>query len=71
MRLCSFASVMRCLKRVGVGAMRVMSRLLGMPGSVLHRCFLVVLHRVLVVLGRLGMVTVGGMLAVRGFLSHA
>jgi hypothetical protein len=31
----------------------------------------VVLHRVLVVLGRLGMVTVGGMLAVRGFLSHA
>ncbi len=70
MRLCSFARMMSCMKRVGMSGMCVMSRGLMMTRGVMRGCFLVVLHSLLVMLGGLGMVAMRRMLLMRWFLSH-
>jgi hypothetical protein len=59
------------VQRVGARAVRMMSRLLMMTGSVMRGGFLVVLHGVFVMLGGLGMMAMGRMMVVRRFLSHA
>ena len=59
------------MQRVGMGDVRVLSRLLMMSGSVMRRCFLVMLHSLLMMLSSLGVMTMSRMTDVRCFLSHA
>ncbi len=68
--LCGFVRMMSCKKRMGMSGMRVMSRDLIMTCRVVPSCFLMLLHGLLVVLGRLRMMAVRGMVLVRCFLSH-
>jgi hypothetical protein len=69
-RLGGFASVVSRVQRVGMGDVRVLSRLLMMSGSVMRGCFLVMLHSVLMMLSSLGVMTMSRMTDVRCFLSH-
>ena len=58
------------MQRVGMGDVRVLSRLLMMSGSLMRSCFLVMLHSLLMMLSSLGVMTMGWMTDVRWFLSH-
>ena len=58
------------LQRVGMGDVRVLSRLLMMSGSVMRGCFLVMLRSLLMMLSSLGVMTMSWMTVVRRFLSH-
>jgi hypothetical protein len=56
-----FVSMVSRMQRVGMGHVRVLSRLLMMSGSVMRSCFLVMLHSLLMMLGSLGVMTMGWM----------
>jgi hypothetical protein len=58
------------LQRVGMGDVRVLGRLVMMSGRVMRRCFLVMLHSLLMMLSGLGVMTMSRMTDVRCFLSH-
>ena len=58
------------MQRVGMGDVRVLSRLLMMSGRVMRSCFLVMLHSLLMMLSSLGVMTMSWMTDVRWFLSH-
>ncbi len=68
-RLRGFAGVMGCVQGVGMSGVRVMSGRLMMSGGVVPGGFLVMLRRVLVMFGGLGMMGVRGV-TVRRFLRH-
>ena len=69
-RLGGFVSMVSRMQRVGMGDVRVLSRLLMMSGSVMRSCFLVMLHSLLMMLSSLGVMTMSRMTDVRWFLSH-
>jgi len=77
MSLCRFARMMRCMKHMSVGGVRVMGGLIVMPRRVVRGRFLMMLHRVLMVLGSLHVVVMRRMIVgcflVRSscFLSHS
>jgi hypothetical protein len=71
MRLCSLDRMMRRMQHVCMSSVCVMSGRLMMAGGVVTGGFFVVLRRMLVMLGRLRVMSLCGMLVVRGFLSHA
>ena len=59
-RLGGFVSMVSRMQRVGMGDVRVLSRLLMMSGRVMRSCFLVMLHSLLMMLSSLGVMTMAG-----------
>jgi hypothetical protein len=68
---CGFARVMGCMKRMGVGAVGVMSCGLMMTAGVVPSGFLVMPSSMLVMPGRFQMVLMGRVASMRWFLCHA